>query len=101
MRLVLDDFGTGYSSLRYLQRHPLDVLKVDRSFVAGLGEDGRGDGAIVEAIVGMAQALGMRLIPEGVETAGQLRRLAALGCEFAQGFHLSHPLPAGELEALL
>jgi len=101
VRLVLDDFGTGYSSLRYLQRHPLDVLKVDRSFVAGLGEDGRGDGAIVEAIVGMAQALGMRLIPEGVETAGQLRRLAALGCEFAQGFHLSHPLPAGELEALL
>ena len=101
VRLVLDDFGTGYSSLRYLQRHPLDVLKVDRSFVAGLGEDGQGDAAIVEAIVGMAQALGMRLIPEGVETEGQLRRLEALGCEFAQGFHLSLPLPAHELEALL
>jgi diguanylate cyclase (GGDEF)-like protein/PAS domain S-box-containing protein len=101
VRLILDDFGTGYSSLRYLQRYPLDGLKVDQSFVAGLGPDGAGDGAIVEAIVGMARALGMRIIPEGVETEGQLDRLVALGLTFAQGFLLSRPLPPEELEALL
>ena len=101
VRLLLDDFGTGYSSLRYLQRYALDGLKVDRAFVAGLGDAGDGDGAIVEAIVGMARALGMAVIPEGVETDGQLERLAALGCDHAQGFLLSRPLPATELEALL
>ncbi len=101
VRLLLDDFGTGYSSLRYQQRYALDGLKVDRAFVAGLGDAGDGDGAIVEAIVGMARALGMGVIPEGVETDGQLERLAALGCDHAQGFLLSRPLPAGELEALL
>ncbi len=101
VRLLLDDFGTGYSSLRYLQRYPLDGLKVDRAFVMGLGEDGDGDGAIVEAIVGMARALGMGVIPEGVETEGQLDRLRALGCDHAQGFLLSRPLPAVELESLL
>ncbi|MEA2281758.1 MAG: hypothetical protein QOK21_2365 [Solirubrobacteraceae bacterium] len=99
--LILDDFGTGYSSLRYLQRYPLDGLKVDQSFVAGLGPDGDGDGAIVEAIVGMARALGMRIIPEGVETQGQLDRLVALGVSLAQGFLLSRPLPPEELEELL
>jgi diguanylate cyclase (GGDEF)-like protein/PAS domain S-box-containing protein len=101
VRLLLDDFGTGYSSLRYLQRYALDGLKVDRAFVAGLGEAGDGDGAIVDAIVGMARALGMAVIPEGVETEAQLARLAALGCDHAQGFLLSRPLPADELEALL
>jgi EAL domain-containing protein (putative c-di-GMP-specific phosphodiesterase class I) len=101
VRLILDDFGTGYSSLRYLQRYPLDGLKIDRSFVAGLGENGDGDGAIVEAILGMAGALGMRVIPEGVETQGQLDRLAALGCDFVQGFHLSRPLTPATLEARL
>jgi diguanylate cyclase (GGDEF)-like protein/PAS domain S-box-containing protein len=101
VRLLLDDFGTGYSSLRYLQRYPLDGLKVDRAFVAGLGERGDGDGAIVEAIVGMARALGMGVIPEGIETDGQLDRLVAIGCDHAQGFLLSRPLPADELEGLL
>jgi EAL domain-containing protein (putative c-di-GMP-specific phosphodiesterase class I) len=101
VRLILDDFGTGYSSLGYLRRYALDVLKVDRSFVAGLGEDGSGDDAIVQAIVGMAKALGMRVIPEGIETAGQLARLTELGCDYAQGFHLARPLAAREVEALL
>jgi diguanylate cyclase (GGDEF)-like protein/PAS domain S-box-containing protein len=101
VRLLLDDFGTGYSSLRYLQRYPLDGLKVDRAFVMGLGEAGDGDGAIVEAIVGMARALGMGVIPEGVETEGQLERLSAIGCDHAQGFLLSRPLPAERLEELL
>jgi diguanylate cyclase (GGDEF)-like protein/PAS domain S-box-containing protein len=101
VRLILDDFGTGYSSLRYLQRYPLDGLKVDRAFVAGLGPDGGGDGAIVQAIVGMARALGMRVIPEGVETEGQLARLADLGCDFAQGFLLSRPMAPDGIEPLL
>ena len=66
-----------------------------------LGEDGRGDDAIVQAIIGMAKALGMRVIPEGVETAGQLARLTELGCDYAQGFHLARPLAAAAVEALL
>jgi diguanylate cyclase (GGDEF)-like protein len=101
LRLMLDDFGTGYSSLSYLRRYPLDVLKIDRAFVHDLGEDGQGDAAIVQAIVGMAKALGMHVIPEGVETAGQLARLTELGCDYAQGFHLARPLAAPDLEALL
>jgi diguanylate cyclase (GGDEF)-like protein len=101
LRLMLDDFGTGYSSLGYLRRHPVDVLKIDRSFVHDLGEDGRGDAAIIQAIVGMAHALGMRVIGEGVETPGQLGRLVELGCDYAQGFHLARPLAAPEVGALL
>jgi len=101
IRLLLDDFGTGYSSLGYLRRYPLDVIKIDRAFVHDLGESGRGDAAIVQAIVGMARALKMRVVPEGVETAGQLARLIELGCDYAQGFHLSRPLAAPALEALL
>jgi diguanylate cyclase (GGDEF)-like protein len=101
VRVLLDDFGTGYSSLAYLRRHAIDALKIDRTFVADLGEDGTGDAGIVQAIIGMAKALGMRVVPEGVETAGQLARLTELGCDFAQGFHLSRPLPAGEIAALL
>jgi Amt family ammonium transporter len=99
--LILDDFGTGYSSLRYLQRYPLNGLKIDRSFVDGLGVDGDGGGGIVEAIIGMARALDMRVVPEGVETEGQLRRLEALGCEFAQGFLLSRPLTPAALKTML
>jgi diguanylate cyclase (GGDEF)-like protein len=101
VRLLLDDFGTGYSSLGYLRRYPLDVIKIDRAFVHDLGESGGGDAAIVQAIVGMAKALGMRVVPEGVESAGQLARLIELGCDYAQGFHLSRPLGAPALEALL
>jgi diguanylate cyclase (GGDEF)-like protein/PAS domain S-box-containing protein len=101
VHLILDDFGTGYSSLRYLQRYPLNGLKIDRSFVDALGADGEGDGGIVEAIIGMARALGMRVVPEGVETEGQLRRLEALGCVFAQGFLLSRPLTPAALAAML
>jgi diguanylate cyclase (GGDEF)-like protein len=92
--LVLDDFGTGYSSLSYLRRYPLDGIKIDRSFIADLGADGLGDDAIVAAMVSMARALGLAVVPEGVETEGQLRRLRALGCEVAQGFHLGRPMTA-------
>jgi diguanylate cyclase (GGDEF)-like protein len=101
VRLMLDDFGTGYSSLGYLRRHPLDAIKIDRSFVHDLGGDGRGDAAIIQAIVGMAHALGMRVVPEGVETAGQLERLVELGCDYAQGYHLARPLSAPDLGELL
>jgi len=96
VRLMLDDFGTGYSSLSYLRRYPLDALKIDQAFVHDLGEDGRGDAAIVQAIIGMARALGLVVVPEGVETEGQLVRLIELGCQYAQGFHLGRPLPAAE-----
>jgi diguanylate cyclase (GGDEF)-like protein/PAS domain S-box-containing protein len=101
VRLILDDFGTGYSSLRYVQRYPLQGLKIDRAFVAGLGNDGAGDGAIVKAIVGMAHGLGMYVVPEGVETEAQLIVLERLGCDFAQGFHLARPLAPAQLEAWL
>jgi diguanylate cyclase (GGDEF)-like protein len=101
VRLMLDDFGTGFSSLGYLRRYPIDLIKIDRSFVHDLGEDGEGDAAIVEAIIGMAKALGMGVIPEGVETAGQLERLIRLGCTLAQGFHLGRPAPAADIGPLL
>ena len=97
LQILLDDFGTGYSSLSYLQRLPIDVLKIDRSFVSPLGGDDR-DEAIVAAIVGMAQALGISIVAEGVETAVQADVAAALGCGLAQGFFFHRPLPAAELE---
>jgi EAL domain-containing protein (putative c-di-GMP-specific phosphodiesterase class I) len=100
VRLVLDDFGTGYSSLSYLTRLPLDVLKVDRSFVAGLGSRSR-DTAITEAIVAMARALGLQVVGEGAETARQVAELSRLGCDFVQGFHFARPVPAAEIARML
>jgi diguanylate cyclase (GGDEF)-like protein/PAS domain S-box-containing protein len=100
VRLVLDDFGTGYSSLSYLTRLPLDVLKVDRSFVGGLGVEPR-DTAITEAIVAMSQALSLRVVGEGVETELQLAELARLGCDVAQGYYFSRPVPAAEISRML
>ena len=100
LRLMLDDFGTGYSSLSYLKRFPLDVLKIDRSFVAGLGRDDE-DSAIVAAIVQMAQTLGLTVIAEGVERQEQLDRLRELGCDRAQGRLIAEPMPAEQVEQLL
>jgi len=97
VRLGIDDFGTGYSSLLYLRRFPVDFLKVDRSFVSGLGENSE-DGAIVAGVLGLAHALGVCAIAEGVEQPEQADKLAALGCEQAQGFLWSRPLPPSELE---
>jgi CheY-like chemotaxis protein len=97
VRLGIDDFGTGYSSLLYLRRFPVDFLKVDRSFVSGLGENSE-DGAIVAGVLGLAHALGVDAIAEGVETPGQADKLAGLGCELAQGYLWSRPLPPAELE---
>jgi diguanylate cyclase (GGDEF)-like protein/PAS domain S-box-containing protein len=96
VRLLLDDFGTGYSSLSYLSRFPVDVLKVDRSFVSDLG--GRADSTpIVTAIVALAKGLRLDVIAEGVETEDQLNRLRELGCDYAQGFLLARPMPAQQL----
>jgi diguanylate cyclase (GGDEF)-like protein/PAS domain S-box-containing protein len=86
VRLAIDDFGTGYSSLAYLRRFAVDELKVDRSFIAGLGTDSE-DTAIVSAVINLAKTLGLVALAEGVETAGQLETLADLGCQLAQGFY--------------
>ncbi len=91
VRLVLDDFGTGYSSLAYLNRFPFDALKIDRSFIDGLGIEQERT-AIVEAVIGMARALSLDAIAEGVENEAQLAELRRLGCDYAQGHLFSRPL---------
>jgi EAL domain-containing protein (putative c-di-GMP-specific phosphodiesterase class I) len=100
VRIALDDFGTGYSSLNYLRRFDVDVLKIDRSFVQSIGLR-PADDAIVEAIVAMAHALGLRVTAEGVETHEQLARVRELGCEAVQGFLLARPAPPDEIEGAL
>jgi diguanylate cyclase (GGDEF)-like protein len=100
LRLMLDDFGTGYSSLSYLRRFPLDVLKIDRSFIAGLGRDDE-DSAIVAAIVQMARTLGLTVVAEGVERPEQLERLRELGCDRAQGRLIAEPMPAEDVMRLM
>jgi diguanylate cyclase (GGDEF)-like protein len=100
VRIVLDDFGTGYSSLSWLKQHPLDGIKIDRSFVEGLPDD-LGGRAIVAAVIGIAGALDCTVTAEGVETTRQLDALRALGCERVQGFLLARPAPADRLAALL
>ncbi|MCA1846478.1 MAG: bifunctional diguanylate cyclase/phosphodiesterase [Actinobacteria bacterium] len=100
VRLAIDDFGTGHSSLTWLRRLPADFLKVDKTFVAGLGTD-PGDTAIVRAVLDLGQALGLTTVAEGVETPEQLAALRDLGCDWAQGYHLGHPGPAEALTTLL
>ncbi len=100
VKLVVDDFGTGYSSLSYLRRFPVDVLKVDQSFVDGLGTD-PGDSAIVTAIVTLAHTLGLHAVAEGVETTEQLSELRQLGCDSAQGFYFAKPTTGDDLGELL
>ena len=94
--LAIDDFGTGYSSLSYLKRFPVDAVKVDRSFIDGLGTE-RNDSALVAAIIAMASALGLEVTAEGVETQQQLSILKGLQCERAQGFYLARPMPAADM----
>ncbi|HEY6397879.1 MAG TPA: EAL domain-containing protein [Solirubrobacteraceae bacterium] len=98
--LSLDDFGTAYSSLGYLTHLPLDVLKIDRSFVDGLGTERR-DTAITEAIIAMSRALSLNVVAEGVESQLQVDELIRLGCHLAQGFHFSRPVAAREITRML
>ncbi len=97
--IAVDDFGTGYSSLQYLQRLPVDVLKVDRAFVSSL-ETSSGDRAIVEAVIQLAQALKLRSVAEGVETAEQQALVTELGCDLAQGYYIARPMPIEDFEAM-
>jgi EAL domain-containing protein (putative c-di-GMP-specific phosphodiesterase class I) len=91
IKLAVDDFGTGYSSLAYLKRFPVDVLKIDRAFVSGL-DHGDHDSAIVQTVVSLARALGLRTTAEGIEEHSQWARLEELGCDQGQGFVFSRPL---------
>ena len=100
VNFAIDDYGTGYSCLRYLKVMPVDFLKIDGVFIAGLGKD-PGDMAIVHGTIDLAHALGLKVIAEGVETADQYARLRNLGCDMVQGFHFSRPLSASDASSLL
>ena len=93
VQLALDDFGTGYSSLSYLSRFPIDILKIDRSFIARLGGESE-DSALVRSVVQLAGSMKMRTVAEGIEGPEQLERVKELGCDFGQGFFLSKPMDA-------
>jgi EAL domain-containing protein (putative c-di-GMP-specific phosphodiesterase class I) len=97
--LVLDDFGKGYSSLSYLRRLPVDQIKIDRSFIISLADDG--DDTLVKCMINLAHNLGMTAIAEGVESQAVLDQLAGLGCDAAQGYFLVKPAPAAEIKAWL
>ena len=97
--VAIDDFGTGYSSLAYLKDLPVEILKIDRQFVDGLGTE-PDDSAIVASIMSLAHAMGLHVIAEGIETVEQARELSALGCGVGQGFLFARPMPAAEVERL-
>ena len=98
--LALDDFGTGYSSLSYLKRFPVDIVKIDQGFVAGLAQD-QTSSVIVSAVVDMSHVLGLTVVAEGVETADQHTEVGALGCDSCQGYYFARPMPADDLETLM
>ncbi len=100
VRLSIDDFGTGYSSLAYLERFPVDSLKMDRSFITSLGS-GANKSPLAEAVIGLGRILGLRVVAEGIETKCQWERLRDLGCGLGQGFHISYPLAPADFGRLI
>jgi diguanylate cyclase (GGDEF)-like protein len=100
VKFAIDDYGTGYSCLRYLKLMPVDFLKIDRIFIAGLGNDA-GDTAIIRGTINLAHALGLKVVAEGVETNEQHEHLKELGCDMVQGFYYSRPLSVSEASSLL
>ena len=100
MRIAIDDFGAGYSSLAYLARLPVDVLKMDREFVAGIEGDPR-SAALVAGVVELGRTLGMDVVAEGVETAGQLAVLSDMDCRYLQGYLLGGPVRLADLRRRL
>src|SRR5205823_658637 len=100
IRVAIDDFGTGYSSLQYLTRLPVDILKIDRSFVAELNGTPAGS-AITEAVIRLAQVLNLTTVAEGIETTDQAGELLALGCDTGQGYLYARPLPGPEVHAMI
>ncbi|MGH2358826.1 MAG: EAL domain-containing protein [Candidatus Limnocylindria bacterium] len=99
VRIALDDFGTGYSSLSHLRRFPIDVLKIDQSFVAALGEVGD-DAALVKSVLRLGQTLKLEVVAEGVETDDQLKRLIAMSGRLAQGYYFQRPVDGDAIQRL-
>jgi EAL domain-containing protein (putative c-di-GMP-specific phosphodiesterase class I) len=97
VRIALDDFGTGYSSLTHLDRFPVDVLKIDKSFVDALGSNNGERSSLVSAIVNLGMMLGLHVTAEGIEGAEQLASLRSMGCELGQGFYFAKPMDAGDI----
>jgi len=100
LRLAIDDFGTGFASLEYLHRFRFDEIKIDQAFVSGLGRDPT-DTAVTSAVLALGRSLGIMVVAEGVETAGQLRHLQDLGCRLAQGYLLQRPAAGETIDLLL
>jgi EAL domain-containing protein (putative c-di-GMP-specific phosphodiesterase class I) len=100
VKLAIDDFGTGYSSLNYVRRFPVDILKVDKSFIDGVSDGGESS-ALTAAVIELAGILKLKPVAEGIERADQLERLLELNCDLGQGFYFARPLPSHELVALL
>jgi EAL domain-containing protein (putative c-di-GMP-specific phosphodiesterase class I) len=98
--IALDDFGRGYSSLAYLARLPVDILKMDREFVAEIERDPRG-AALVAGVIDLGRSLGMDVVAEGVETVGQAAMLQDMACRYLQGYLFGRPMPLAELRAAI
>jgi len=96
VRLAMDDYGTGYSSLAYIKDLALDEIKIDRAFVTAIDANSQ-NAAIVRSTIELGHSLGMMVIAEGVETEAELRHLQAFGCDYAQGYRISRPMPADDI----
>jgi EAL domain-containing protein (putative c-di-GMP-specific phosphodiesterase class I) len=100
VKIALDDFGTGYASLRHLKEFPVDIIKIDQSFVRDMEVD-PGDEAIIRAVINLGRSLGIAVVAEGIEAAAQAEHLLRLGCDFGQGFLFSKAVPASRVSAMV